>query len=140
MASADHHSAYLAQAVAALTPEGHRRVDELIDQLAAAVANREWLTRFAKARRDEADDQRVDPAQDAAIDRMLTSQELDALYTGFATIRDTERLGRGLQLGQRRTGAAPGRRARPATLTPRMRRTRAGPERPGLAVGRLRTR
>ena len=90
MARGDHHSAYLAEAVAALTPEGRRRVDELIDQLAAEVANREWVTRFAQARRDEADDKHFDPAQDTAIDRMLTSQELDALYTGFATIRDTE--------------------------------------------------
>jgi hypothetical protein len=90
MATADHHSAYLAQAVAALDPEGHRRVDELLEQLTAAVGEREWLERFAKARRAEADEGRVDPAAEAEIDSMLTSQELDALYTGFATIRDTE--------------------------------------------------
>jgi len=86
----DHHSEYLARAVAALTPEGHRRVDELLDQLSAAVGEREWLRRFATARREEADEGRQDQAAEAAIDSMLTSQELDALYTGFATIRDTE--------------------------------------------------
>jgi len=90
MATADHHSAYLAQAVGALGPEGHRRVDELLDQLSAAVGEREWLRRFAMARREEADEGRQDAAAEAAIDSMLTSQELDALYTGFATIRDTE--------------------------------------------------
>ena len=31
----DHHSAYLARAVAALTPQGHERVDELLEQLLA---------------------------------------------------------------------------------------------------------
>jgi hypothetical protein len=36
----DHDSAYLARAVATLTPEGHRRVDELLDKLADAVADR----------------------------------------------------------------------------------------------------
>ena len=41
MPTADHHSEYLARAVAALTPAGHRRVDELLDQLAEVVADRE---------------------------------------------------------------------------------------------------
>ncbi len=92
MGTPDHHSVYLTQALAALTPDGHRRVDELLEQLSAAVTNREWLIRFAGARREEADTGRVDPAQDAAIDAMLSSVEIDALYTGFATIRDTEQL------------------------------------------------
>ena len=48
--SSDHHSEYLARAVAALTPDGRRRVDELLDQLAAAVGGRERLVRFATAR------------------------------------------------------------------------------------------
>ena len=52
---ADHHSEYLARAVAALTPEGHRRVDELLDELAGLVGDRAWLAAFAKARRMEAD-------------------------------------------------------------------------------------
>ena len=45
--TADHHSKYLARAVAALTPEGRRRVDELLDQLAVAGRSREWVVRFA---------------------------------------------------------------------------------------------
>jgi hypothetical protein len=88
----DHHSAYLTQAVTALTPAGHRRVEELLEQLSAAVANREWLIRFAGARRLEADTGHVDPERDATIDAMLSPEEIDALYTGFATIRDTEQL------------------------------------------------
>ena len=92
MGTSDHHSVYLTQAVAALTPDGHRRVDELLEQLSAAVTNREWLIRFAGARRLEADTGRVDSARDAAIDAMLSFDEIDALFTGFATIRDTEQL------------------------------------------------
>ena len=92
MGTPDHHSVYLTQALAALTPDGHRRVEELLEQLSVAVTNRERLIRFAGARREEAATGRVDPAQDAAIDAMLSSGEIDALYTGFATIRDTEQL------------------------------------------------
>ena len=87
----DHHSEYLSRAVAALTPEGHRRVDELLDQLAEVVADREWLVRFAKARRTEADSGRVD-AGAADPGEMLSRRELDALMTGFITIRDEEQL------------------------------------------------
>jgi hypothetical protein len=32
----DHHSKYLAEAVAALTPDGRQRIDELLAQLAVA--------------------------------------------------------------------------------------------------------
>ena len=88
----DHHSEYLARAVAALTPEGHRRVDELLDQLADAVANREWLLRFAKARRAEADTGRVGAGSDEDPRPRFTPQELDALIAGFMTIRDEEPL------------------------------------------------
>jgi len=88
----DHHSEYLARAVAALTPEGHRRVDELLDQLAGLVADHAWLVRFAKARRAEADRGGLDPAADAAPEHMLSGEELDRLAVGFMTIRDTERL------------------------------------------------
>ena len=35
MTRPDHHNYYLARAVAALTPEGRKRVDELLDELAA---------------------------------------------------------------------------------------------------------
>jgi hypothetical protein len=89
--TADHHSEYLARAVAALTPAGHRRVDELLDQLAEVVADREWLLRFAKARRVEADTRHVDAGGDDP-GRMLDPQELDALMVGFITIRDQEPL------------------------------------------------
>ena len=51
MNTPDHHSEYLARAVAALTPQGRERVDELLDQLADAAADRDELVRFAKARR-----------------------------------------------------------------------------------------
>ena len=88
----DHHSEYLARTVAALTPEGHRRVDELLDQLAEAVADREWLVRFAKARRAEADLGRLGAADDVDPRTRFTSQELDALLSGFMAIRDQEPL------------------------------------------------
>jgi hypothetical protein len=92
MPAADHHSEYLARAVAALTPEGHERVDELLDQLAGAVGDREWLLRFAKARRSEADLGRTGDPPDGEPGRMLSAQELDALIAGFMTIRDQEPL------------------------------------------------
>jgi hypothetical protein len=89
--NSDHHSAYLERAVAALTPEGSARVDELLAQLAESAGQHEWLLRFAKARRDEADSHHaahldLDPAD------MLTADELDALTRGFRVIRDTETL------------------------------------------------
>ncbi|HUK45199.1 MAG TPA: hypothetical protein VLV28_07885 [Gaiellaceae bacterium] len=90
--TADHHSEYLERTVEALTPEGHARVDELLDQLAAAAVDREWLVAFAKARRTEADQGRArTPRVDEPSDR-LTEQELDALVRGFSVIRDTEPL------------------------------------------------
>jgi hypothetical protein len=88
----DHHSEYLARAVAGLTPEGHRRVDELLDQLAAAVADREWLLRFAKARRAEADSGRLGAGDDVDPRTAFSPQELDVLLAGFMTIRDEEPL------------------------------------------------
>jgi hypothetical protein len=87
VSTSDHHSAYIARAVAALTPEGHRRVDELLEQLAQAAGGREWLIRFAKAREAESGGAAI--AQEPA-DR-LGEQELFALLQGFKTIRDTER-------------------------------------------------
>ncbi len=92
MAGSDHHSEYLAKAVAALTPEGHERLDELLEQLAEAVGNREWLIRFAKTRRTEADLGRLDASEGAEPARMLTAQELEVLTAGFTTIRDQEPL------------------------------------------------
>jgi hypothetical protein len=90
--TADHHSEYLAQTVAALTPEGHRRVDELLDQLAVSAGRRPWLVAFAKARRHEADLGLMDISEDIEPGGMLSEQELDALIAGFMTIRDQEHL------------------------------------------------
>ncbi len=89
MTPADHHSEYLAQAVAALTPEGNARVDELLAQLASSAGHDEWLVRFAKARRDEADAHVLAPLE-VEPGQMLDENELDALTRGFMTIRDTE--------------------------------------------------
>src|SRR6476619_4703563 len=82
--AADHHSKYLAKAVAALTPEGRRRVDELLDQLAVAGQSHEWVVRFAMALEAEADAEV--PAH------RLRKDELDVVITGFMTIRDQEPL------------------------------------------------
>jgi hypothetical protein len=88
---ADHHTEYLAQTVAALTPEGHKRVDELLEQLAQAAGNHEWLVRFAKALESEVESGKVDTSPDEPVLK-LTDDELDRLTTGFLTIRDTEPL------------------------------------------------
>jgi hypothetical protein len=86
----DHHTEYLAETVAALTPEGHLRVDQLLEQLAATVPGHPWLVAFAKAREAEADagalgsDEPTDPVH------RLTDEELERLAAGFMTIRDQE--------------------------------------------------
>ena len=90
--AADHHSEYLARAVAALSPEGHARVDELLDQLAVDAGRRPWLVAFAKARRHEADLGLMDITPDMEPAAVLSPAELDALIVGFTTIRDSERL------------------------------------------------
>jgi hypothetical protein len=84
----DHHSAYIAQAVDALTQEGHERVDELLAELAQAAGGRAWLVQFAKAREAESEGEGIaaDPV------RMLSDEELGDLIVGFRTIRDQERL------------------------------------------------
>jgi hypothetical protein len=86
---ADHHSEYLARAVASLTPEGRTRVDELLTELVAAGGD-ESLVRFAELRKAEADSGRTDVT--AHVDPELTEREFDALFTGFTTIRDQEPL------------------------------------------------
>lgn len=85
----DHHSEYLARAVAALSPEGNARVDEILAQLAGSAGHDEWLVRFAKARKDEADAHALAPLE-VEPGQMLDENELDALTRGFMTIRDTE--------------------------------------------------
>ena len=88
----DHHREYLASTVAALTPEGRRRVDELLEQLALVAGGHEWLARFAQAREVEADLGRTDVSTGIEPARMLTARERDELMTGFVTIRDQEPL------------------------------------------------
>ena len=88
--SADHHSEYLERAVAALTPAGRLRVDELLDELAEAVGGREPLTRFATARKAEVDAGSTGGA--TAPEPGLTEQDTNALLAGFIRIRDDEHL------------------------------------------------
>ena len=88
----DHHSEYLARAVAWLTPEGRERVDELLRELAALVGGHEAVARFAAARKAEADSGDVGVTDEAGLGRALTGQELDVLIAGFRTIRDQEPL------------------------------------------------
>jgi hypothetical protein len=87
---ADHHSEYLARAVEKLTPEGHERVDQLLDQLARDAGMRPSLLEFARARRVEADLGRtgISPIDEPK----LTEPELNALLAGFMAIRDAEHL------------------------------------------------
>jgi hypothetical protein len=88
--TADHHSEYLAKAVAILTPEGRTRVDELLDQLAIAGRSREWVVRFAMAREAEVEAGRTDTSQADEPGERLSEEELDGLTAGFMTIRDQE--------------------------------------------------
>src|SRR4249919_2216804 len=88
----DHHSKYLAKAVAALTPEGRKRVDELLDELAIAGRSREWGVRFAMAREAEVEAGRTDTSQTDEPGERLNEEELDSLTAGFMTIRDQEPL------------------------------------------------
>jgi hypothetical protein len=88
----DHHSTYLARAIAALTPEGRRRVDELLDQLADLAGSHEAVARFATARKAEADLGRTALVDDAEAGRAFTRQEVDVLLAGFRTVRDQEPL------------------------------------------------
>ena len=90
--TSDHHSAYLAKALAALTPAGHERVDELLDQLTEVVGDRERLVRFARARREEADAGGPEAGAGGDAAPALTRGELQGLLPGFRTIRDEEPL------------------------------------------------
>jgi hypothetical protein len=88
----DHHSEYLARAIAALTPAGRQRVDELLVQLSAVVGEHKGVARFAEVRKAEADAGSADVPTTTDPGRMLTKQELDGLTAGFRTIRDQEPL------------------------------------------------
>jgi hypothetical protein len=88
----DHHSQYLAEAVAALTPEGRKRVDELLEQLAVAGASRGWVAQFALAREAEVDAGRTDTSADEEPGKRLSEEELDILTAGFIAVRDQEQL------------------------------------------------
>jgi hypothetical protein len=90
--AADHHSVYLARAVAALTPEGRKRVDELLDQLAVAGRSHEWVVRFAMAREAEADTDQADALTGEEPGKRLSEEELDVVTVGFMRIRDQEPL------------------------------------------------
>ena len=92
MNAADHHSTYLARTVAALTPEGRKRVDELLDQLAVAGRSHEWVVRFAMAREVEANSGQPDGSADEEPGERLSEEELDIVTAGFMTIRDQEPL------------------------------------------------
>jgi hypothetical protein len=88
----DHHSNYLAKTVAALTPEGRKRVDAILDQLAVAGRSREWVVRFAMTREAEVDASRTDTSPAEEPGERLSEEELGILTTGFMTIRDQEPL------------------------------------------------
>lgn len=92
MNATDHHSEYLAKAVAALTPAGRKRADELLEQLAFAGRSREWVVQFAMAREAEVDATRRDTSQAEEPGQRLSEEELDTLTAGFKTIRDQEPL------------------------------------------------
>lgn len=86
----DHHSEYLAKAIAALTPDGHARVDELLDELARSVGDRGLVSQFAMTREHEADSGELAAGPDPSL--LFTKQQLDDLITGFTLIRDQEPL------------------------------------------------
>ena len=78
--------------MAALTPEGRQRVDELLEQLMGLVPNHPWLVAFARTRETEADRGRIGDPKGQDPVTMLTDEELDHLLSGFITIRDEEPL------------------------------------------------
>ena len=90
MSSDDHHSAYFARAVAALTPAGKARIDELLEQLVTAVGGREQVTRFAATLKTDVDLGRTTGG--SAPEEGLSRQDVDDLLAGFMQIRDQEPL------------------------------------------------
>ncbi len=92
VSTTDHHSQYLAKTIDALTPEGHKRVDELLEQLAEVVGDHEAVASFAAARKAEADAGGMDGSAGVGPGRALSRQELNVLIPGFRAIRDQEPL------------------------------------------------
>jgi hypothetical protein len=90
VSSDDHHSAYLARAIAALTPAGRARIDELLAQLASAVGGREPVTRFAAALKTDVDLGRATAG--SGPEGGLSRQDVNDLLAGFMQIRDQEPL------------------------------------------------
>ena len=86
----DHHSEYLAKTIAALTPEGRVRVNELLEGLADSVGDRGLVSQFAMIRKQEADSGKLAAGPD--LGRSFTREQLDGLITGFTIIRDQEPL------------------------------------------------
>ena len=86
----DHHSEYLAKTIAALTPEGRARVDELLDGLSASVGDHSLISDFATLRRQEADSGQ--PAAGSDPGRLFSGPQFDEVLTGFTVIRDQEPL------------------------------------------------
>lgn len=92
MAAHDHHSEYLARAVAALTPEGRGRAGELLSQLIDAAAGDEPVVRFAADRRTEIDLGHAVLAAGRAPEGWPGARDVDRLLAGFTAIRDQEPL------------------------------------------------
>jgi hypothetical protein len=92
MAARDHHSEYLARAVAALTPEGRRRAGELLAQLIEAAAGDDPVVRFAADLRTEVDLGHTVLASRRASDGWPDARDVDRLMAGFTAIRDQEPL------------------------------------------------
>jgi hypothetical protein len=90
MSESDHHSRYLAAATEALTPEGRKRVDEILEELVQAGGNHEAVLRFARVRESEADAGHSGSGPEPGDS--LSREELDVLTVGFKRIRDQERL------------------------------------------------
>lgn len=90
MSSGDHHTAYLARTLAALTPAGKARIDELLEQLVTAVGGREQVTRFAGTLKTDVDLGRTTGG--SAPEEGLSRQDVDHLLAGFMQIRDQEPL------------------------------------------------
>ena len=86
----DQHSEYLAKAIDGLTPEGHKRVDEVLAQLVEAAPDHEAVARFATTRKAEADVGRTEAPAAVSPGPALSRQEQDFLIAGFRTIRDQE--------------------------------------------------